>query len=717
MEIGSFFKLLLKHKYTLLIIPLIAVIITFFLVRNQADVYSSQSQIATGIVDQTKQSLSLELLGDSKIEQEFSNIIELIKSKKMLDQVSYALIIHDLTSKTPFRNPSKLLLTLNADAKMHALAVYKQLYSKREPLSLFNNDQSGLYRVLTSMKYDDQSLSKNLNVYRTQNSDFVTIQVEADNPQLAAFIVNTLSAQIVDYYEYLLETNQAKAANYLKQLLRSKKDTLDNLTSRLRDYKIQNGILDIAEQARSLYQQLTNYGARLTQAKQDAIATQEAMNNIDAQFDPADRRYIESTLIKVNQRIQTSQAQLRALDNKYVASGFQPQYKNQIDSLVRVITGDVGTSSDKVIVNPLGNKTALITQKLTLQVQHDLAKYSINSLQAQVDVLNRQLKTLVPQEAIIVAYTSAITVASTEYIEILKRYNAISLEANFNSRLRLVDVAMPGLPQPSKKMLLVILSGIISFVFCLLVFFVLFLLDTNLKNPRELANSTKTPVIGYLNLLETRSIDLNKVWLERDPNADISFFRKLLQSIRYEISNELKGDKVLIVNSILPGEGKTYLAMNLAYAYASINKHVLVIDGNFDHPGISKLANAKWYIEDYLTGKGESPEFHSAAKISVMGNKSLTSSLYEISDSDIVKQKLNELKNWFDIIIIETSALETLNKAKEWIVYSDKIVTVFEACQSFNQTQESNLEYLRSLDERFIGWVMNMVPKDQIENK
>lgn len=715
MDISGYFKLLLKHKYTLLIIPLVAVIITFFLVRNQGDVYSSQSQIATGIVDQTKKSLSLELLGDNKIEQEFANIIELIKSKKMLDQVSYALIIHDLTSSTPFKKPSKLLLTLNANSKAHALTVYKQLYNKREPLSLFNTDQSGLYRVITSMKYDDQSLQKNLTVYRTQNSDFVTIQSEAEDPQLAAFIVNTLSVQIVAYYEYLIETNQAKAANYLKQLLKSKKDTLDNLTNRLRDYKIQNGILDISEQARSLYSQLTDYKARSIQAKKDEIATQEAINNIDGQFDPADRRYIESTLVRVNQKIQNSQAQLRALDNKYVSSGFQPQYKAQIDSLVKVVTGQVGTSSDKLITSPLSNKQALISQKLSLQIQHDLAKYSINSLQAQVNVLNKQLKTLVPQEAIIVAYTSAITVASTEYIEILKRYNAISLESNFNSRLRIVDAAMPGLPQPSKKMLLVILSGIISFIFCLLVFFVLFLLDTNLKSPRELANTTKAPVIGYLNLLETRSIDLNKVWLQRDSNTDISFFRKLVQSIRYEISNELKGDKVLIVNSIIAGEGKTYLAMNLAYAYASINKNVLIIDGNFDHPGITGLAKPKWYIEDYLTGNNVNLEARAVSKISIMGNKSLTSSLYEITDSEVIKQKINELKNWFDIIIVETSALETLNKAKEWIIYADKIVTVFEACQSFEQTQEANLDYLKSLDERFIGWVMNMVPKDQIE--
>ena len=50
MELGKFFKLLWKHKNVLIIIPLIAVIGAFFLVKNLPDQYISSAQIATGIV-------------------------------------------------------------------------------------------------------------------------------------------------------------------------------------------------------------------------------------------------------------------------------------------------------------------------------------------------------------------------------------------------------------------------------------------------------------------------------------------------------------------------------------------------------------------------------------------------------------------------------------------------------------------------------------------
>ena len=159
MELGDFFKVLSRHKLTLIIVPIIAIIITYFLVRNQPDTYTSQTQIATGLVDKSQAVLSDNgTAAQSEIGQDFDNLIEILRSKRITEQVSYQLMIHDLTSSTPFRPPSKLFLQLNQAAREHALAVYTDYYNRRKELSLFNPDQNGLHRLLTSMKYDDESL-------------------------------------------------------------------------------------------------------------------------------------------------------------------------------------------------------------------------------------------------------------------------------------------------------------------------------------------------------------------------------------------------------------------------------------------------------------------------------------------------------------------------------------------------------------------------------
>jgi succinoglycan biosynthesis transport protein ExoP len=719
MELRNFFKLLYKHRLTLVIVPVVAVIITFFLVRNQADIYVSQSQIATGIVDQTqKQSGSTisdatNLIQDSQVSQEFSNLIQILQSKKMLDQVSYQLMLHDLKSDHPFRKPSKLLLQLNEDARDHAVDVYTDKYNKREALSLFSSDENGLQNVIASMGYDEESLKKKLSVYRADASDFINIEYESENPQLSALTVNTLTNEFINYYTSLVKNNQVRAVTFLGKEVQTKLDTLNRRTEGLKNYKIRNQVLNLEEEARTLYGQIADFETRLAQAKREEVSNYAAMNSIDKQFRPNDRRYLEASLTRINQQILNSRTQLEALNQQYIESGFEESYRPRIDSLTRVISNQINQSGDKYIVNPLNTKANLIQQKLNLQVQYDLSRNSIGAINNELTKLNKKLTVLVPNEAVIQAYESSITLARDEYTNILARYNQTRMEADFAIQLRQIQSGMPGHAQPSKKMLLVIISGIITFIFGVVILFGLFLLDKSIHSPRELANSTRVPVIGYLHRLSGATVDLRKVWNDTGTDGEMKLFRNLLQSIRFEIDNILAGRKVVLINSLSQGEGKTFLAMNLAYAYSLINKRVLLIDGNFANTGITRTVNARLFIEDYLKGIVPDTSLVTNSKITILGNKNGDISLLEVIDEKRIKERLDRLKEIFDVIIIESSALNTLNKSKEWTLFADKVFTVFKAGNSIKDTQKPNLRYLKSLNKRFAGWILNEVEQDQ----
>ena len=713
MELGDFFKVLFRHKLTLIIIPIIAIIITYFLVRNQPSVYTSQTQIATGLVDKSQAVLTDNgTAAQSEIAQDFDNLIEILRSKRITEQVSYQLMIHDLTSSTPFRPPSKLFLQLNQAALEHALAVYTDYYNRRKELSLFNPDQNGLHRLLTSMKYDDESLLRNLNIYRAQSSDFIDIEYSDDDPQLTAFVVNTLAHEFVTYYIFIVKDNQHKAVTFLGKLVESKRDTLDSKIGQLKNYKIKNRILSIPEQSRALYSQLADYETHLEQAQRDAISTEAAIRNIDNQFKPGQRKYLESLLQPVNQSLVSTTDQLKILNEKYIESNFDNVYKEQIDSLQRIISERIGQSSDKYIVSPLSTQQNLIQERLTLQVQYDLAKNSIGSIQQALNRLNAELDGVVPHEAIVQQDESAIDVAQKEYLDILNKYNQTSLDASYSGdQLKQLDTAMPGIISPSKKMLLVILSGIISFVACVIIFFILYFVDDTIKTPEELANKTGAPVLGYLNLLSTTTIDLRQVWSDPHPNQETYQFRNLLQSVRFEVDTELGANKVLLINSLANGEGKTFLATNLAYAYSLVNKKVLLVDGNFHHPGITNSVKSKLYIEDYF--KGTIPDFneYNLSKITVMSNKGGDGSLLEVNNEKTIREKFEKLKSVFDIIIIEASSLNTLNKSKEWNKFTDKILTIFEAGKRLREYEKKHIDYLKSLNGKLMGWVLNVVNK------
>ena len=724
-ELKKFIDLLLRYKIVLITVPLITVMVTFYIVRNLPDVYPAQAQIATGIVDETQQMALSEasVLQESRINQKFVNMVQVMNSKSMIDLVSYKLIIHDLSGK-PFREPSELLKTLNLEAKKHALSVFKEKYSKKEGLNLRNDDEDGLHRILGSMGYDYMSLMNDMLIYRAGTTDFIFIDYQSENSELSAFVVNTLSNEFTDYYTVLVKENQRSSVNFLKNLLKIKSDTLQARISGLREYKIENRILNLNEQSSQIYTQTADYELRMQQAEKDIVAIKGTIANIDKRFDPADRRYMESTFTDINQKIIGSKAQMNALQDKYIQSDFDERYKNSIDSLQRVVSAQINTMSDKYTDNPLSSKTALIQKKLDLQIELDRTVYGLNSLKNQLAVMSKKFEQLVPHEAVIQSYERDIQTGSEEYQDLLAQYNKVTMEAEFPVKLKQTQVAMPGNPLPSKKMLLVIISGILSGVFCVIILFVMFFLDNRIRRPADLVMLTKAPVLGYLNLVGKSTLDLKGIWKNLHGTAEMREFKKQLRSTRFEVNRELARTsdrgQVLSITSISEGEGKTLISACIAYTYVMVNKKVLLIDGNFDNPSITKNSNTKLFLEDFLHS-GDLGGINFNSGIMVMGNRGGDKSLLEVSDEETIMERLEQLRSHFDIILVETPPLDALNKAKEWILFTDKTVSVFEADQTLNEAKNQHINYLTTLNGQFIGWILNKVkqqgkPEEHIDH-
>ncbi len=708
-ELSIFFRLLKKHKYTLLIIPILTIIITFFLVRNLPDSYVSQAQLSTGIVDETQQTTYLsgsDAPKATQVNQEFSNLVEMMKMKKMLDQVSYLLIIHDLTSPEPFREKSKFVKDLKSYHIAKALAVFREKYKNTEGLNLWDNDQKGLYNMLRSMKYNSDAIKDKLRIYRSGDSDFINIEFDSENPELSAFVVNSLSEEFIKYYTYLVKTNQRKATTFLGRLLQEKRDAMNDKVAALRDYKIKNRVLNLEEQSSQLYAQILNYTDRKQQTLEGIASKAGALNEIDRKFNPNERSYLESTLTKVNQNIMSTKEQLRSLHDLYIESGYETRYKNSIDSLQNILANQINRYTDQYIYNPLAAKQEIVQQKLTLDIQLDMLRYSMNLLEKQLNNLNGEFDKLVPHEAEVQSMEREVDVTSREYLDILHKFNQSNMEYGLSIKLNMVQKAMPGLAQASKKMLLVILSGIISFVFCVAVIFILFLIDNTIRTPKALANKTNSAVLGSMHILKNGVLDLKKIWSTKELSPDQAEFKSQVRSIRFEIDKELK-DKVLLITSINKYEGKTLLALNLAFAWKLTNKKVLLIDGNFSHPDISNHIKPDIFIEDFFLGTASVKSTQDSASFTVMGNRGGDKSPLEIITEDNINNKLAELKDLFDVIIIETVPLIKLNQATEWMLFSKNIVAVFEAGQTLAENKKQYVNYLNGLGAKFNGWVLN----------
>ena len=144
-ELKKFYNLLYRFKLIVISVPLITIIIAFFLVRNLPDQYVAEGQIATGIVDETQDLVTTVDKQESSINREFSNLIEITKLQKILDLVSYQLILHDLTDAKPFRELSQAIKDLPEIEKRKALNAFRKKYTYKETLNQFNEQDRKLF--------------------------------------------------------------------------------------------------------------------------------------------------------------------------------------------------------------------------------------------------------------------------------------------------------------------------------------------------------------------------------------------------------------------------------------------------------------------------------------------------------------------------------------------------------------------------------------------
>src|ERR1700761_4596555 len=178
MEIRNFYVLLKKHRLALLLIPVLAVLITFILTRNRSNTYRSTIQIATGIVDQSQRVLGTQdgYVQDSKILEEFNNLIEIAKLDKVVDQVSFKLLLHDLSNSVMFKPVNQKYLSITAKQKNLVTGILNSKINGFETLDLNNPQERMIDSLLIKTGYDREALMKKILIYRLETSDFIQME-------------------------------------------------------------------------------------------------------------------------------------------------------------------------------------------------------------------------------------------------------------------------------------------------------------------------------------------------------------------------------------------------------------------------------------------------------------------------------------------------------------------------------------------------------------
>lgn len=156
-----------------------------------------------------------------------------------------------------------------------------------------------------------------------------------------------------------------------------------------------------------------------------------------------------------------------------------------------------------------------------------------------------------------------------------------------SANARIVDRAtVPTVPVKPKKALIVVLATFLAGLVGVGLVLLLEALNNTFKSTDEIESTLNLPVLGILPLI--KKADRKQIANLFTDNTDKSFSESI-RTIRTSVVLSAMDEphKILVVTSAMPGEGKSTVAANLAFALGQMEK-VLLIDADMRRPTLAK---------------------------------------------------------------------------------------------------------------------------------
>jgi len=205
-----------------------------------------------------------------------------------------------------------------------------------------------------------------------------------------------------------------------------------------------------------------------------------------------------------------------------------------------------------------------------------------------------------------------------------------------------------------------------------------------------------------------RVVRREEIAMIQQPRGQIAEqFRALRNSV--VALNPDGASRSVVLTSAVRGEGKTVSTLNLAVALAELpGNEVLIVDADLHHPAIEEYLElpSRQGLADVLAGRcalDAAVRTTSIDGVSVMGAGSLPDNPTKLLGSDRMKVVLNQLKQRFSFVLIDTPEAMTISDASLIGGMADGILLVVRLGSTPRHYVEQTHNTLESLGGNVLG--------------
>ncbi len=434
--------------------------------------------------------------------------------------------------------------------------------------------------------------------------------------------------------------------SFIEERLRLVSGELDSVESNIENFKKKTGVIDVGSQSSLYMNKVINFDVELNKVnlRLDLLKSIESylLNNRN---NPG---LAPSLMDVADPLLSTLLVRLYDLEFNY---NRQKKISGVLNENLINLTEEIKEVKKSIFENINGIRENLVINKRQIERQLDQSKGELMMFPSK------------ERELIDISRQQAVKNEIFSYLLEKREESAISF-ASTVSDVRVIERAYGSTTLSPKPHLTYGLNFSLAVFLPLMFFFWRVMLNPKIQFRDEIEEMLNLPLLGELMFDEKkRGVIMN--------HNERGHLAESLRSLRTKLTyfKTQSNHQVLMISSSLPGEGKSFISVNLGLSYSLINNKVVLVGGDLRKPTLHKMFNMsmKKGLSSYLNNSSKLDEVVYATEydnLYILPSGAIPPNPSELLEGTRMTTLVEELKQKFDIVIFDTPPLGLVSDAE-----------------------------------------------------
>lgn len=512
----------------------------------------------------------------------------------------------------------------------------------------------------------------NLNV--TESSKTTTIVDLVLNDEIPQRAIDYLKQLAIVYNRQANEDKNeiaVRTEQFINQRLEKINAELGSTEGQLENYKKRNNMVELKTNATQAVANADQYAQKLSEANTQVALLDELTKYMN---EPSNRHQ------PIPSNVGLSDASATSLINEYNKIALQ---RNQLlhsasenSPTVTPLTAQLDDLNSSI-------KRAMTQARAGLKIQR-------NSIAAQAGKYEGQINNTPEQERMLTQIGRQQEVKSGLYLMLLQKReeNSISLAATADKG-KLIDTPVFTGKVTPKNSIIMLIALILGLAIPAGILFLLEFFRYKIEGHNDVEKLTNLPIIADVAIASERAKTKADIVVHENKN---NLMEEIFRSLRTNLQFLLKQhDKVIMFTSTTSGEGKTFIASNVAISFALLGKKVILVGLDVRKPRLAELFEiddhhhgiTNLLVKDEVNWSDVKEQIIPSGindKLDILMAGPVPPNPGELVTRESLDQTMEQLKEHYDYILIDTApvglvtdtlALDRISNATVYVCRAD----------------------------------------------